>query len=225
MQRRNLLIGMGSIAAGGTAILGTGATSITANNRTASVNVVADDEGLLGLYDTSAGDIIDQKSGELEINLDEHGNAKGISVGSEVRLGEIRGITDIGDHGYADTGGNEAFKIVNQAAGMNLKFAFEYNLNNPSTLNQNGSVLAFYNWANTHYNPLVVAEGSGDHVQGGTYRIEGFLENNDPLQPGQEMYMSVGIDTDNPGSSTSEDLSGTLTIEAEPDTSGSNSGT
>ena len=214
MQRRKFMIGMGSLTAGGAAALGSGATSITQDDRNVSVDVVADDYGVLALEDTSQGGIVNQTGNTLEIDFAEYNGSAGVSVGAEIILGEINGISDIGDNGNTT---EPAFQIRNQAPGMDLNFAFEYELDNPDSLNSDGSVLAFYPFANTHYYPLVVAEGSDDHVSGGTYRIDGFLENNDPLQPGDAVDMAVAIDTANSNSSTSEDFSGSLTIIAEPD--------
>jgi hypothetical protein len=72
MQRRNLLIGMGSLAAGGAATIGTGAfTSVTAN-RDLSVEVADDADALLSIDD------IDKSPNSAYV--DTSGNGVSISI-------------------------------------------------------------------------------------------------------------------------------------------------
>ena len=212
MQRRKFLASIAALTAGSSAALATGATSITNKNRGAAVDVVTDENGVLALKDTSSGDIVNLTNGKLQIDFAEFGGSEGVNIGSEVVLGEIS-ESDIGNWGYAQT---PAFQIVNQAAGQTFDISFKYELDNPGSLNQDGSVLVFYNFHNTHYSPLRVSEGSGEKVSAGTFEQNDFLSNYDGLEPGQAIDMAVAIDTTNPGSSTDEDISGKLTIEATP---------
>jgi hypothetical protein len=214
-NRRKFLIGMGSLAAGGIAAFGSGATSITNADRNVDINVVADDYGVLALEDTSQGDIVNQNGKKLEIDFAEYSGSAGVSLGAELIIGEVslQGSGDIGEWGYAQ---KPAFQIRNQAAGNTFDLDFKYELENPDSLNSNGSVLGFYNFHNTHYSPLRVYQGSPEDVGGGAYEQTGFLSNYDGLEPGQAVNMAIAIDTDNPNSATSEDLSGNLTIEATP---------
>jgi hypothetical protein len=72
MQRRNLLIGMGSLAAGGAATIGTGAFSTVTANRTVNVSVADDNDALLA-FDASGNDnsAYATKSGaQISIDLD-----------------------------------------------------------------------------------------------------------------------------------------------------------
>ncbi|MCY4732949.1 hypothetical protein KY092_20680 [Natronomonas gomsonensis] len=54
MQRRNLLIGMGSLAAGGAATIGTGAFTSVDASRTAQINIAGDSSALLALDDSNS---------------------------------------------------------------------------------------------------------------------------------------------------------------------------
>jgi hypothetical protein len=72
MQRRKFLIGMGSLAAGGAAAMGTGAFASVEATRSVNVNVADDANAYLGLHDTSA---YAEKSGkQLVLNFDDNGN-------------------------------------------------------------------------------------------------------------------------------------------------------
>jgi len=73
MQRRNLLIGMGSLAAGGAATIGTGAFASVEATRSVSVNVQGDQNAYLGLTPESP---YAQMSGK-EMKLNFAGNGEG----------------------------------------------------------------------------------------------------------------------------------------------------
>jgi hypothetical protein len=58
-NRRKFLIGAGSVAAGGSALLGTAATTtFNLNDRKVSADVVTDSSGAVALSDEEPGDII-----------------------------------------------------------------------------------------------------------------------------------------------------------------------
>ena len=68
MQRRKFVIGMGALASGAAAAVGTGAFNITRTDRSISVNVTADSDAYLGLESTSA--YAEERGGELEVAFD-----------------------------------------------------------------------------------------------------------------------------------------------------------
>lgn len=75
LNRRNVLIGLGTIAAGGGAALGTGAFSSVEADRNVSISTAGDDAALLGLEitnDTLSGDADDTIEFDIEsqLNLD-----------------------------------------------------------------------------------------------------------------------------------------------------------
>lgn len=71
MNRRNVLIGLGATAAGGGAILGSGAFSQVEADRTVTVSTTGDASALLGLdLDTSYNGIADGGSGDaIQIDI------------------------------------------------------------------------------------------------------------------------------------------------------------
>jgi hypothetical protein len=195
---------MGSLAAGGAATLATGATSISNADRSADVNVVADNLGVLALEDASNSDLVNLTNDELEIDFTE-GGADGVSIGSEVVIGEINFST-----GNA-TGA--AFRVRNQGT-QAYDLNYSYELDNPGTLNSGGSKLAFHNFYNTHFNALEISDST---VGGnGKDRVTGFLSNHSGLSTGDAVDFAVFVDTTGSSASTSEDLSGELTIGATP---------
>ncbi|WP_199239165.1 MULTISPECIES: hypothetical protein [Halorubrum] len=216
MERRKFLVGMGSLAAGSAAAMGTGAMSITQSNRNVDVNIVADDQGAIGVKDVSSGDFIKQSNGELGIDF-ARGTGDGVSVGAKIELGDVnvQGPDLAKDWGYT---GTPAFKIVNQAPAETYDITFTYELDNSANLNSNGSALAFYNFKNTHYSPLRVFDGSPEAVSGqsGVYEQSDFLDQYSGLSPGEAIDMAVAVNTDFLNSDTSEDISGSLTISATP---------
>jgi len=68
MQRRNLLIGMGSLAAGGAATIGTGAVSLVSADRDMTVASTGDDSAYLGMVPDS--EYATLNSGELALTFD-----------------------------------------------------------------------------------------------------------------------------------------------------------
>ena len=72
MQRRKYLLGLGSIAAGGAAAVGTGAFTSVEADRTVNVKVAGDAEAYLGLQQTSnpnSQDYIHKNGGEITLAL------------------------------------------------------------------------------------------------------------------------------------------------------------
>jgi hypothetical protein len=224
VKRRKFLIGAGALATGGAAALGTGATRYSVNDRTNSINVVADDSGVVGFNDTSPGGIVNQTDGRIEIDLSEYDGSEGANVGSEIIIGNVQPSAN----GYVNS--PAAFQVVNQAAGTNLTYTVTYELT--GNLNANGSELTFWftQREENDYKPLKIKEGGEDRTNNGNpvYETGGGAgdhgsQDNTPFDdhhPGEALSVGVVVDTDNSGSSTAEDLSGNLTIEATPVSTG-----
>lgn len=68
MNRRNVLVGLGTIVAGGGAALGTGAFSSVEADRTASLSVADDSNALLTLSGDTTSSLISETDGVLEIS-------------------------------------------------------------------------------------------------------------------------------------------------------------
>jgi hypothetical protein len=92
MQRRNLLIGMGSLAAGAAAVTGTGAFTSAVIPRTADVTVQNDSDAYIQLEAGGArgvGDRIGQENGELYIDFDEDASGSGVNDNARYQLGAM----------------------------------------------------------------------------------------------------------------------------------------
>jgi hypothetical protein len=98
MDRRKFLIGMGSLAAGSAAAMGTGAFTTMTAERSANINVVNDSAGLVGLI--SDGEQVWEDNGQLYINTSiGNGDAGsdegsyGVNQGSTYQFGETEDAT------------------------------------------------------------------------------------------------------------------------------------
>jgi hypothetical protein len=101
MQRRKYLAAIGSLAAGGAAALGTGATPFMESNRDATIPVTNDNTALIALRPDMESSVVRQRpDGELAIDMTQPGG-EGVNVDSKYYLGD----KDEDD---------PAFKIVNQ---------------------------------------------------------------------------------------------------------------
>lgn len=81
MQRRKMLAGLGSLAAGGAAVVGSGAFASVEATRSVSVNVEGDESAYLGLMETSPYAELSGK--QLQLNFDGNGEGgKGINADS-----------------------------------------------------------------------------------------------------------------------------------------------
>jgi hypothetical protein len=204
------LIGAGSLAAGGAAALGTGATStFSVNDRTVGANIVSDSSAVVKIVDTTPeNDIVDVVNGELEIDF-ANGGGSGINVGSVVEIGNLDqpNPSQANNHDNNDS----AFSIQNQAtAPMDLEVAFEAGQN----YNSGGSQLTFsygYNGDDEEMTTVGTGVSPGDSVTIYDQDTTGF---SDSLNPGQRAHFALEIDADQSGSSTSDNLSGALNITA-----------
>lgn len=71
MNRRNVLIGLGGVVAGGGALLGTGAFTTVEAERTVSVETAGDADAFLAFEDERGdGEFVEDTDGTIEINLD-----------------------------------------------------------------------------------------------------------------------------------------------------------
>jgi hypothetical protein len=215
MRRRKLLVGVGALAAGSGAVLGSGATFNQVNDRSASIDVVSDNPaGIIGFNDTSPGDVVNLTSNKIEIDFAEAG-ADGVNVGGEYALG------DANDDQYGTYINNPAFTFTNQAPNTTVDYEVEYKLT--GGLHTNGSYMKVH-FTHTNDNNYELLEVSGGAGSGDTFSRDenshGSGVSNSALaghEPGDVMNVGIYINTDQPNSSVDEDLSGNLTITATPD--------
>ena len=104
MNRRNVLIGLGGLVAGGGALIGTGAFDTVEAERTVSVETAGDADAFLGL--TAAGDpdendfVEEEGEGTISINIDAtadaEGGGEGLNQNARTRFNNLVTITNQG---------------------------------------------------------------------------------------------------------------------------------
>ena len=106
MERRKFIIGVGSLAAGGAAAMGSGAFCAMSADRSASIYVVNDAAGLIALIpNNDIGQVYETGGGELAIDTSEghDGATYGVNVGSQYQFGRSTDATFSVDGGGAGT--------------------------------------------------------------------------------------------------------------------------
>ena len=105
MERRKMLVGLGSLAAGGTAAIGSGAFSSVEAERGVSVEVADDNNAYLGL-EAERADIIsdDGDSGQLSIDLGSQTTAQGGEGFNDEAITTIEGVFSITNQGTQTVG-------------------------------------------------------------------------------------------------------------------------
>lgn len=223
MRRRKFIAGLGSLTAAGAAGIGTGAFSAMSAERSANINVVSDGDGLVALQPGPGADShVYTESGEVKIDLSTT-DAGGVNVDSWYKVGGVFGledpqgaaINDLNDPGGPTT--NAAVEVFNQDTATH-DITVEYEADQ-SSLNQNGS------WLCLNARPLgsegsSVADGTGMPIKNLVVDYDDPADEftyggNDAIVAGGGFGISIYVDTTRSGASTSEDLSGTLTVSAD----------
>lgn len=181
-----LIAAIAGLVLGVPVILATGAFSSATIERTASVNVASDSEGLLGLKDGHPGQdiVIEKEDGTLAIDLSP-GDAAGVNAGGTFLIGS--NDQPMNDH---------AFRIVHQGT-QPVSVTLNYDL---SGSDPDGA-------ANVKFD---VYDGVDQSHLGQATEAAGTTIPN--VQPGDTLYVVIEIDTK--GVSKGNDLSGAMDISA-----------
>jgi hypothetical protein len=189
VNRRKFVIGLGALVAGSGAALGTGASVSSTMDRDANIDVVNDSNGLLAVVvsDDVDSDVLRETSnGEFTIDFTANGNADGVNVNSQYQIGSLFGVgAPMNENGNSPSV-NPAFEIVNND-----------DLVDDAEPTKN----------------LVVEDGSTNPSATFTTGAAGGSRD-DRLESAGEIGLSILVDTTGSGATTSENLSGTLTISA-----------
>jgi hypothetical protein len=218
VKRRKFVIGLGALVAGSGAALGTGASVSSTMDRDANVNVVNDSAGLLALVSDTQSGVVREVNGELLIDFTADGNADGVNVNSRYQVGqfshfppgEVDALQDEVYGSWGDPYDDAAFYVVN-----NDTVSRDVTLTYTVTGNLNGSQIYFQlqdeddDASNDVTDEILIPNVAG---RDNTATVT--------LDAGEKVGVSFQVDTGdgNPGfgtvtdGSTSEDLSGTLTI-------------
>jgi hypothetical protein len=207
MQRRKFLIGLGALAAGSGAAMGTGAfTSASVPERQMNVAVDADDESTIALVPGDDPDVSIDGDGELSLDLD-GADGQGVNINSRYTWGDPDNPSD-----------SHAFKIVNNDdEGKSYAMKMEYHFDDISWLDerQGQSFIKFqlfdsagrspsqtYPEQGNNWNKDYPLGGPGDDSPVGDWRFT----------PGEEWYVVVTVDTTGEHASVDDDLSGDATF-------------
>lgn len=133
MNRRNVLLGLGTVVAGGGAALGTGAFSQIEADRTASISVASDSTALLTLGGDTTSQLINETDGTLGID---QGN---INLEAKTTVGQGIDITNNGGQEVSiSVSLNTDTADITAAEAVDI-FSFEYNTASTNTPQSNGT--------------------------------------------------------------------------------------
>lgn len=207
MNRRTLLLGLGSTAAGTAAVLGTGAFSAAqVRGRDVDIAVTNDSDALIGLVPNPEVAGVHDDGGELTIDLDE----TGINQNSTYQFGFFESDDGIGldnsnfpytksDPSETDSGFDSAFLIANQTSNeQTLEIEFEL-----TTEDSSGDSFDTSFWFEAHN------DGRKGLINGATDGMETAIIT---LDPGDACGVSFLLDV--PGDTLGESISGSLAITA-----------
>ncbi|WP_176451459.1 DUF1102 domain-containing protein [Halorubrum sp. Eb13] len=155
MERRKFVIGLGSLAAGGAAATGTGALSSTAADRTATGEIVADDEAYIRLVPYGENsEFASQENGQLVLNFGDGGenaplNNQGKSNGLGLNADSVNEFDSVFRITANDNGG--AFDVWVESNSDHLSFYWS-NKKSGAATKQNSIELEAASGANTSVN-------------------------------------------------------------------------
>jgi len=145
MQRRKFLVGMGSLAAGSAAAMGTGAFGSVQASRDVSVDVVSDENALVGLKPATEADYVETTGDTVEFNFDgSQQDIDGTGLNSDAR-------TDFGPELIVTNQGPDPFLLLLDPS----------DINNSLFPNSDEKALSFY----IHTAKM---DENGDDIAGGT---------------------------------------------------------
>ena len=171
MKRRNVVLGLGGLIAGGGALIGTGAFDTVEAERTVSVETAGDADAFLGLEDARGdGEYVEADNGTIQINLD--GNTEGAE----------------GLNQNADTTFRELVEVTNQGTQtvetINLEM-FTPDGENTGADNDVGD--------QTFWFPIDEVEGGGQDLIGNNDDILGQGDTPDQLAPGDAINFGIEV--------------------------------
>jgi hypothetical protein len=204
VKRRKFLIGLGSLAAGGAAAMGTGAfTSASADNRTVSVGVETDSSSQIGLVAGDVPDVFQNSNGEIELDLT-GAEGEGVNPNSEYTWGDPNNPNN-----------NYAFALVNNDESNYENIEFTYTLNDASWVEDEGweSFIKFTVYRDGNFTKKMRAPNPYEPEKETSRGLaDGII-----FDSGEVWPVVVEVDTDSHSAEDLEqgdiDLSGKLTIE------------
>ena len=235
MERRKFVIGLGALASGSAAAMGTGAfTAAELDGRTANIGVVNDSNGLIGLkagsseYVTNSGG----SGNELMIDLSSTGGGEGVNPNSTYQVGGLGEfdssnidlvpgdptvsppVGQVAIDTTTDISSEHAFKVMNQTDSPK-DIEVTYNANDePFPDGTRLFLVAYYpNGSDDSEKEegLAVGDVTGSNDKSASI-IFGDQQYSSPIGSGEEFYVTILVEVG--GASSGTDLGGTLTVRA-----------
>ena len=218
VKRRKFVIGLGALAAGSGAAMGTGAfSSASIEDRSVNVAVNNDMNSQIALVPGGDPDIsLSSNTGELQLDLT-GSNGEGVNINSRYTWGDPN-----------DPANDHAFKLVNndestyQGSGSGGPDAgavdFSYAFDDGSWLSNGDdqSFIRFQVFRSAGGATAGIDFTAPDQYQGNTNTLNGVMldgSNAWAFAPGDEWYVVVTVDTTGSDASTSDELTGALSID------------
>jgi|AntRauMinimDraft_4_1070384.scaffolds.fasta_scaffold00037_66 hypothetical protein len=238
MERRKFVIGLGALASGSAAAVGTGAfTAAELDGRTANIGVVNDSNGLIGL-EAGGSEYVTNNGGngenELMIDFSSSGGGTGVNPNSTYQVGGLGDFDSnninqvpgnpttnpsVGDVAIDTTtpiSGEYAFKVMNQTDSAK-DIEVTYNANNePFPDGTRLFLVAYYpegNGDSEQEEGLAI----GDVANSSNDKAANIIFDDDQqysasIASGKQFYVTILVDVG--GASTNTDLGGELTVRA-----------
>jgi len=133
MQRRKFIIGMGSLAAGSAAAMGTGAVDSVSADRNVTVETVGDASAYLQITGDSDYVVDDSNNGALTINLGAPDNSGDGAKGSGFNNNAITVVSDVITITNHSPDKNDLDVSVNSHPSAGAKFSLDGDFNNENS--------------------------------------------------------------------------------------------
>jgi hypothetical protein len=223
-NRRKVLLGIGSLAAGSAAAMGTGAFTSASAERSVTVETAGDESAYLGLEAGSSEGVDEYVSGtdggELTIDLSSNGEGDGVNMGAVTTIGDVDeyeseyafAVTNNGTQGvnlYLDYDFEDASWIETGPYDASDQSFIEFEARGDGLVPPNPGAPWGYsaNFPPQSTDGFNQAETEEQQIYGGN--------NYKTLDAGTTWYFIIRVDTTGEDAQMSDDLSGTLTIKAE----------
>jgi hypothetical protein len=209
VKRRKFLIGLGAVAAGSAAAVGTGAfSSATVPDRHVSVEIDDDANSQIALVPGDDPDVTIGGDGQLRLDL-EGADGEGVNINSVYTWGDHDSPSD-----------DYAFKIVNNDDQDYDDVVLTYEVDDDSwidnsTTYNNESFVRFTAYGSGDPNGYWGSMKCPNNQLGTPNPVSRNLPTSGPVdfEVGQELYIVVDVDTTGVDATMDDDLTGTLTIE------------
>jgi len=227
MERRKFVMGLGVLAAGSSAAVGSGAVnSAVLNDRTTSIDITTDQNSLIGLAPGNSEVVYQSEGGQLVVDFSNGSNSgSGVNPDSTYQIGNVSSdAVDAFENLSVNTGGPDVSTedILQTAAMDNNGWGYAFKMMNQTTTPHDISL--FYTGGVPDGMTVVLfGEGGGDTAGAASFagglpasssdgnRLGGF-----PLPAGEDFYVSMLVATNN-NASPEDSLNGSLTVRAGED--------